>query len=126
MQTITVRLPDDLFQALKEHKQHTDVPTEAFVRRAIRAALSNKIVDDVESEPARLPAPIAAKIQELKSAHISEPKSVSEPESKAAPVTASKGEIATAARLRMNSYKPRVTLIDVNNPSRFPDEKEGE
>jgi predicted transcriptional regulator len=118
MQTITVRLPDDLFEALKAHKQRTDVPTEAFVRRAIRAALSNKIVDDVE--------PVPAQIQELKSAHISEPKSVSEPESKAAPVTASKGEIETAARLRMNSGTPRVTLIDVNNPPRFPVEKEGD
>ena len=68
MQAITVRLTDDLFQALKEHKQRTDVPTEAFVRRAIREQLFNVIVDS-ETEPTSIPlkglaipAELAAKI----------------------------------------------------------------
>jgi predicted transcriptional regulator len=49
MHVITIRLPDDLAAALKEHKQRTDVPTEAFVRRAIREQLFKQVI--VEAEP---------------------------------------------------------------------------
>jgi predicted transcriptional regulator len=45
MQVITVRLPDDLAAKVRAHKQATDVPTEAFVRRAIRTALAQLIAE---------------------------------------------------------------------------------
>jgi predicted transcriptional regulator len=49
VQVITVRLPDDLAAALKEHKRRTDVPVEAFVRRAIRSELEFEARPEVQS-----------------------------------------------------------------------------
>jgi len=49
MTAITVRLPDDLAAALKERKRRTDIPTEAFVRRAIRAELEFEARPEVKT-----------------------------------------------------------------------------
>lgn len=50
MKTITVRLSDDVAVALTDRKKRTLVPTEAFVRRAIDAALGRPITDDEPEE----------------------------------------------------------------------------
>jgi len=112
---IVIRFSDDEAAALQKRKDETLVPMYQFIRRAVRVALNVLVVDadsDQECVPeaVQLPASIVSKSEDPK----------------AATVTASKGEIATAARLRMNSGTPRVTLIDVNNPPRFPVEKEGD
>ena len=52
MHVITIRLPDDLAEELRAHKRRTDVPVEAFVRRAIRIALAQFSVDDITIEEA--------------------------------------------------------------------------
>ena len=49
MHVVTIRLPDDLAAALKEHKQRTDVPVEAFCRRAIRTSLEFEAASEVQA-----------------------------------------------------------------------------
>jgi len=41
-QVLNVRIPTKTADALAEHKGKTDVPTSAFVRRAIEAALEKE------------------------------------------------------------------------------------
>jgi hypothetical protein len=59
---VVVRFSDEEAAALRAHKKSTDLPTSAFIRRAVRNELRRPIID-AETEAPIVPAVVAEQVR---------------------------------------------------------------